>query len=182
MSSIGRRQVHDFICSDLVSALRRDLRAFKLVREADVECATYMHLRAFLDSDPTWTVLARRHVPQTGYFVDLVLFEGKKPRIAIEIKWGRTSFNEKDRRSLGAAITELGVNKAYWLSASVVGREPLPFEKAEHEKNSLFQVCVRAELNDSERMAWEKAKDSYRSGMRNGTGSKQVAIKQREKV
>lgn len=172
MATISKSQVHSFIRTSLVSELRKDLQSFKLVREADVECAAYMHLRHFLDSDPKWTVLARRHVPQTGYYVDLVIFQGKSPRMAIEIKWGRTAITSKDRASLRAAITELGVNKAYWLSAAVLGNNATPLNKEDDEKKSLFQLSIRADLSLEERARWVEVRDSFRSKMKTGSGRK----------
>lgn len=172
MAQISKSQVYSYIRSGLVSALKKDLQSFKLVREADVECAAYMHLRHFLNSDPKWTVLARRHIPQTGYYVDLVIFQGGSPRVAIEIKWGRTAITSKDRASLRAAITDLGVNKAYWLSAAVLGNNAIPLDKDDDEKNSLFQLSVRADLSLEEQERWVGVRDSFRSKMKTGSGGK----------
>jgi hypothetical protein len=174
MAQLKPSQVNRFIKGVLLSELKRDLKAFKLVREADVECAAYMHLRRFLHKDKQWTVLARRHIPHTGFYVDLVLFQRDVPRVAIEIKWGMKTMNSKDRKSLGDALSILGVNKAYWLSAAVIGSELNPIEKTPEEKNALFQLCVRGDLNENERTAWIEARDGFRSKMRTGAGSKLV--------
>lgn len=172
MTRISKSEVNNYIRSGLVSALKEDLRSFKLVREADVECAAYMHLRHFLNSDPEWTILARRYIPQTGYYVDLVIFQKSSPTIAIEIKWGCSAITDKDRASLQAAITDLGVNKAYWLSAAVLGSNATPLKKDDDEKNSLFQLSVRADLSPEEQERWVSVRDSFRSKIKTGSGSK----------
>jgi hypothetical protein len=168
------QQVERFVSTELPRLLKTDLCAYRLLRESDVECAAYMHLRHLLDADQRWTVTARRHVRQTGHFIDLVIFQDTKPRIAIELKWGKRCIDPKDRKSLREALTRLGVNRAYWISASVLGRETERFEKAAHEKYSLRQICVRAELPAGEVQSWIRFRDSLRSKLEPGDGRKRV--------
>ena len=159
-----------FVKKELSKRIEEDLKALRLVREADVQCAAYMYLRKRLDSDPNWHVLAEFHAPQTSKFIDLVLFQKSVPRIAIEIKWGRKNMGKKDRESLRTALTKLGVNKAYWLSASVLGEPPPPLEKLDHEKYLLHQVVVRPSLDESELLCWKKLRSDLRRKPQDGKG------------
>ncbi|MBT9549576.1 MAG: hypothetical protein IV088_01900 [Hydrogenophaga sp.] len=173
---ITLQQVQSYVRKKIPALLRKDLKAYRLLRESDVECATYMHLRRLLDVDQSWTVTARRHVPQTGRFVDIVIFHETTPKIAIELKWGLREIDPKDRDSLGEAINVLGVNKAYWISAAVLGKPAVPLAKQAHEKYSLHVICVRAELLDEQVKHWESFRDSLRSKLEPGTGRKRKTL------
>ena len=83
------QQIETFIKKRMPEKLRRDLKRLRIVKEADLECATYHHLRRFIGEDPRWRILARKHVPLTGFYVDLIIFKKYEPAIAIELKWGR---------------------------------------------------------------------------------------------
>lgn len=170
LESIGLSEVEKFVKKELPKLIENDLKALRLVREADVQCAAYMYLRMRLDSDPNWHVLAEFHAPQTSKFIDLVLLQKSVPRIAIEIKWGRKNMGMKDRQSLSTALTNLGVNKAYWLSASVLGEPPPRLEKSAHEKNLLHQVVVRPNLDEAELLRWKKLRTDLRRKPQDGKG------------
>jgi hypothetical protein len=100
----------------LRAKLLRDFQQLKFVREADVECAAYYHLRRYIGEDPKWRVFARKHVQLTGHYIDLLIFSDEFPVIALELKWGQVNIEKKDRDSLYTALTKLKVQKAYWLS------------------------------------------------------------------
>lgn len=170
LESIGLSEVEKFVKKDLPKLIEKDLKALRLVREADVQCAAYMYLRKLLDSDPNWHVLAEFHAPQTSKFIDLVLMQKSVPRIAIEIKWGRKNMGIKDRQSLSTALTHLGVNKAYWLSAAVLGESPPRLEKSAHEKYLLHQIVVRPDLDESELLLWKKLRTALRRKPQDGKG------------
>ena len=164
------QEVQSFISEKLPKKLRADLRHHKLVKEADIECASYMHLRRFLDKDSDWTVLARRHIPHTGRYIDLVLFWRHVPRIAIEIKWGAKTIQPKDRSSLSDALTKLGVNKAYWISASGLGHEKQLIQKTGVEKGVLKQIVVRGNFSEDEANTWRSEIPKFRKKMGVGKG------------
>ena len=168
------QDVQAFISVNLPDLLRQDLHQHRLVKEADVECASYMYLRAYLDEDPNWTVLARRHIPQTKRYIDLVLFQRDLPRIAIEIKWGAKSMGKKDRDSLNSALTKLGVNKVYWLTASGLGTDKQPLKKTEIEKRVLKQIVVRGNFTSEEAESWRKHIPKFRKKMGTGRGKKLI--------
>lgn len=108
-----------------------------------MKCAAYYHLRRYIGEDPRWRVLARKHVPLTGHYVDLLIFKRYRPVIAVELKWGQLNIGKKDRKSLDGALAKLGVNKAYWLSVvSSQGRRQ-PLLKEEGERYVLHRVIVR---------------------------------------
>jgi hypothetical protein len=136
------QNIQTFIRKRLRDKLRRDLQRLRIVKEADVECATYHHLRRYIGEDPKWRVLARKHVPITGRYVDLLVFKRYRPVIALELKWDKVNIGRKDRKSLYGALTKLGVNKAYWLStvSSDKPRDPLLKETA--ERNVLHRIVV----------------------------------------
>ncbi len=46
------QNIQTFIRSRLPGKLRRDLQKLRIVKEADVECATYHHLRRYIGEDP----------------------------------------------------------------------------------------------------------------------------------
>src|SRR5712672_996755 len=94
------QNIQKFIKKKLTAKLQRDLRVLRIVKESDVECAAYHHLRRYIGEDPRWRVLARKHVPLTGHFIDLLLFKKYTPVIAMELKWGQINIGKKDRKSL----------------------------------------------------------------------------------
>src|SRR5882724_178278 len=113
------QNVETFLRKRLPEKLRLDLRGLQILKEADLECAAYHHLRRFLGEDPRWRVFARKYVPITGHYVDLLVFKRQRPVIAMELKWGRKEIGAKDTHSLRRALENLRVNKAYWFSAAV---------------------------------------------------------------
>lgn len=114
MTTIRLTEVESFVKHTLKNDLREDLRNRRILKEGDVECCAYYHLRKFLKPDDNWRVFARKFSPNTGFYTDLVIFHGSKARVAIEIKWGRTKISKKDRRALASARKHLRVKKTYF--------------------------------------------------------------------
>jgi len=141
--TIRLAEVESFVKHPLTDKLRRDLRSLRILKEGDVECCAYYHLRRLLRRDSSWRVFARKFSPKTGYYTDLVIFHGKKARIAIEIKWNRTKISKKDRKALASARKNLKVRKTYFYNVlpDRSAYEKVP-EKREAEKYRLFERVV----------------------------------------
>lgn len=163
-------EIETFIRRRLPVKLYRDLKYLRIVKEADVECAAYHHLRNFIGESRRWRVLARKHVPRTGHYVDLLIFKDYSPVIAMELKWGETSIGEKDRHSLTASLQKLGVNKAYWLSALASRKAKRRWKKETVEKHAMLRIIVRLELTDKKLTAWRANRKRLRSDMVVGRG------------
>lgn len=176
--SLGKRRtlqdIQTFIRKRLPDKLRRDLVGLRIVKEADVECAAYHHLRHFTGEDSRWRVLARKHVKRTGHYVDLLIFKNYRPVIAVEFKWGKTQIGKKDRRSLLRALKNLGVNKAYWLSTVSSDKPGAPFSKKPVEKGVLHRIIVRLGLSGPELAVWKQSRRRLREQMTIGRGHKLV--------
>lgn len=168
------QDIQTFIRKRLPTKLRRDLEGLRIVKEADVECAAYHHLRRCTGEDPRWRVLARKHVPVTGHFVDLRMFKNYKPAIALELKWGRTEISDKDRRSLFGALKRLGVNKAYWLSAVSSDNRGEPLLKERLERRVLHKIIVRVGFTGPRLEEWKRCRRLFRSEMAIGRGRRVV--------
>jgi hypothetical protein len=143
MRIIHLAEVQSFVKHALKEKLQKDLRNFRILKEADVECCAYYHLRKILRLDPNWRVFARKYSPKTGYYTDLVIFHFKKARIAIEIKWGKEHLSKKDRKALASARKYLRVKKTYFYSVmpDASSYEKLP-EKKKAEKYRLFERVI----------------------------------------
>jgi hypothetical protein len=136
----------------------------KILKEADVECCAYHHLRKFLRRDDEWRVFARKYSPRTGYYTDLVILRGLKPRIAVEIKWARKTISKKDRKALRSARKNLEVKKTYFYSVMADGSpyEKLP-KKSEPEKYRLFERVVDLGYSSKNKIdEWKKQRKLYR--------------------
>jgi len=143
MRIISLAEVEGFVNHTLKGKLQKDLRGLRILKEGDVECCAYYHLRKTLKPDPNWRVFARKYSPKTGYYTDLVIFHFKKARIAIEIKWGRKSISKKDRKALASAKKNLRAKKTYFYSVlpDASNYEKLP-TKRKAEKYRLFERVV----------------------------------------
>jgi hypothetical protein len=168
------QKIQKFIRKKLPDKLVRDLQGLKIVKEADVECAVYHHLRRYIGEDPLWRVLARKHVPHTGHYVDLLIFRRYRPVIAVELKWGQLNIGKKDRKSLDGALAKLGVNKAYWLSAVSSRGKRQPLLKEETEKYALHRIIVRLGLSGHALQDWKERRKRLRANMSHGRGRKLV--------
>lgn len=168
------RDIQNFIRKGLSDKLLRDLRQLKIVKEADIECASYYHLRKYIGEDAKWRVLARKHVHLTGHYVDLLLFNRYRPAVALELKWGQASIGKKDRRSLAAALAKLRVQKAYWLSATYSSKVGVSLKKKAVESGRLHQVIVPLGLTKTDLEDWKARRAKLRSGMAKGRGRRTV--------
>jgi hypothetical protein len=122
-------------------------------------------LRHFIDRG--WRVFARKHVKETGHFVDLVLFEGDKLRIPMELKWQRQKISSKDRRSLNRMLERQPVRKAYFVSVLFDKNkyEKLASKKTDHEKNKLVEIRVGLDRNDKWVAKWKSRRAVFKREM-----------------
>jgi hypothetical protein len=164
-SFIRKKRLHG-----LRAKLLRDLQEVRIVKEADVECAAYHHLRRFIGEDPKWRVFARKHVRMIGRYVDPLIFKNNCPVIALELKWNRMNIEKKDRKALYAAITKLKVQKAYWLSVVYSGQQKKKLPKTVEEKYALFPIVVRLGLAGKKLDDFIEQREQYRSKMAVGRG------------
>lgn len=165
------QNVETFLRKRLPEKLHRDLRGLRIVKEADVECAAYFHLRRFLGEDPRWRVLARKHVSITGHYVDLLIFKRERPVVAIELKWGKRRIGKKDKKSLGAALKKLRVNKVYWFSALAFAPSDRSAKNGT-EKYVFHQKLVTPRLSGEALKKWKDERARFRGKMGVGKGSK----------
>jgi hypothetical protein len=166
MRTISLREVQYFVKNTLKGKLRKDLRDWRIRREAEVENCSYYHLRKFLNPDRDWRVFARRHSSRTGFYTDLLIFQGTKPRIAIETKWRKNGIPEKDRRALASALTNLeGVEKAYFyvVMPDASGYVKLK-KKTDIEKNRLFERVVDLHYSEEDRKEWQRKRAEFKLG------------------
>lgn len=168
------QNVQTFVRRRLRVKLQRDLQGLRIVKEADVECAAYHHLRRYIGEDPKWRVFARKHVPITKHYVDLLIFKKEIPVIALELKWDQVNIGKKDRDSLYRAITELKVQKAYWLSTLHSDKRKQPLVKKPEEKNVLFRIIVPLGLKGAKLEDWKRRRKLFRSEMTVGRGRKLI--------
>ena len=156
-------EVGTFIRGSLRTKLRKDVSTFHMIREADVACCVYYHLRRYLRLDPTWRVFAERHSKVTGHFIDIMIFrEGstdsekcQNPRIAIELKWNWNRISKKDRASLDKCIEFLQLEKAYFITVFTKKNEYHRIVKTPEEKRRLFEVHIPLELHGKALQDWK---------------------------
>src|SRR6266704_1658295 len=162
---INLRQVQTFLSTELPSLLKKDLRSVRIVKEADLECCVYYHLRQFLRGDDTWRFFARKHSRHTGFFIDLIIFRRAEPRVAIELKWDQPEISEKDRLSLRAGLKKLRVGKVYFINTTIGNRQYRPIKKNKDEKNSFFDIVVPLSLSGKKLDKWRQDRRRYTSQM-----------------
>jgi hypothetical protein len=160
--------VQNFIRHDLRRRLRKDLRKLKIVKEADLECASYHHLRRFVSADERWRILARKHAKKTGRFIDILIFKNARPRIAIELKWRHKNISRKDRKSLQASLTQLQVNKAYFICAIPNRSSYSRLKKLSHEKYLLHECVVGLDWPPARVKVWEQHRRQFTREMQAG--------------
>lgn len=159
---ISLSSLEAFIGHDLREKLRVDLANVRIIREADIACCAYYHLRRFLHSDKTWRVFTERYSKITGHIIDVVIFRGgldslrklPSPRIALELKWDWTRISKKDRLSLNKCIKLLGVRKVYFISLYKKMRDKEGITKTESEKFKLFEIFIHPEMEKGEFALW----------------------------
>jgi hypothetical protein len=170
------QDIERFIRENRPRALRarllRDFQNLRVVREADVECAAYHHLRHYVGEDLKWRVFARKHVKRTGHYIDLLIFHDECPVIAVELKWGQVDIGKKDRKSLYKALTKLKVQKAYWISLTRSDKKKTPLVKRVKEKNVLFRIVVPLGLHGAELKNYLDRRKLFKANMGTGRGHK----------
>ena len=174
-AKVGLQALQAFIRNDLPKKLAKDLLDHRVVMEADLEVCAYYHLRRYLRSDQLWRILARKHVPQTGYFVDLLIFRRTFPRLALELKWNRARISKKDRESLSRAVDTLGVNKAYFLATCLRKAPFQKIKKTDIEKNRVFAVIISPAFTKDQLAAWKETRSLFKKRMPLGKALKAAA-------
>lgn len=160
---INASALEAYIRRSLPEKLLKDLHTFHIIREADLACCVYFHLRKFLHSDRSWKVFAERHSYVTGHFIDILIFregsEGSKkcqrPRIAIELKWNWNRISKKDRASLDKCIEFLQLEKAYFITVFTKKNEYHRIVKTPEEKRRLFEVHIPLGLHGKALKDWK---------------------------
>jgi predicted helicase len=157
------------MCNELCAELKKDLRALRIVKEADLACCTYYHLRQFLSDkemqskNELWRVLAQRHVPKTGRYIDLLIFEGTRPRIAIELKWKRASMPKKDRKSLMEALSKKAVhNRGYFITTLIGDKNYSKSSKKTIKHLPLHELPISLRLTKPSQDNWAKTREQLR--------------------
>ena len=166
MRKIPLSSVESFLRHGLKQKLRRDLQDLLIIKEGDIECCAYFHLRRFLRNDKRWRVLARKHSVITRHYTDLMIYKRKSCQIAIEIKWRHEQIYPKDRRSLRSSLGKLGAHKCYFLTALPDASNYQPLPKTEAEKYRMFEIVVdlgNRGANQAQRIAaWRKERKLFR--------------------
>jgi hypothetical protein len=167
---VSLSHLEGFIRRRLRAKLQKDLRQLRIVKEADLECASYFFIRRFLGTDKRWVLLTRKHASRTGRYIDMLIFRKGLPRIAIEFKWNRKLISRKDRRSLGAALKRLQVNKAYFITAVRDSSKYRKLRKRPHEKYSLHECVVGLDFpaGSPQKGQWEIDRRQYMREMHKG--------------
>ena len=163
-------ELESFIKGTLPGLLRQDLHDLLLIKEADVECSGYLHLRQFLGNSRIWKILARRFVRRTGKYIDLLIFRRAIPKLAIELKLGYTKIPNKDAISLEKALTHLRVNKAYWISVIPRRQSDLRSKPLIKHVTHYTIVGLNKEMSDQDIAEWKKNRRRYMGDMRVGKG------------
>lgn len=139
MKRIRQTEVHEFIRHQLKGKLRGDLLNHRILREGDIECCTYSHLRRFLSADSDWRVFAHKHDKNTGYYPDLVICHREHGlAFHIEIKWNRRKISNRDRKKLGTYLNN-GARKGYFVTA---GPDVGNFSKPVKERRERWRLFV----------------------------------------
>jgi hypothetical protein len=150
--------LENHIRNKLPTQLQKDMREFRIIREGDIACCVYYHLRRFLRSDGTWRIFAERHSKVTGHRVDIVIFREhsrrrQSPRIALELKWNWNRISKKDRASLNKCIQLWGLEKVYFISL-YTKKDKQTIQKTEDEKYRLFEIFVHIDLQGQAYEDW----------------------------
>jgi len=171
-TKVALRALQAFVRDELPLKLGKDLQNHRVTMEADLEVCAYYHLRRYLRRDPLWRIFARKRVPQTGYFVDLLIFRRKFPRLALELKWNRGKISAKDRHSLSRAVDTLGVNKAYFLATCVRSAPYQQIKKTDVEKHKVFEVIISLPFGRDELVEWKRTRRLFKKEMSPGKALK----------
>lgn len=167
MKSLLLSQVQNFVRHTLKRKLRIDLRELKILKEADLECCSYYHIRRFLKKDSTGSIFARKYSPRIGRYPDLVIYHNQKPRLFLELKWRRDEISRKDRKTLRKSRTVLHAKKTYFLCALPDASEYTKLAtKMNHEKYRFFECIIDLGFKGSDKnqkiKQWKKSRHEFR--------------------
>lgn len=157
------RPIQQFVRRELPRKLQRDLRTLRIIKEGDLECSVYYHLRRFCRRDPEWRIFARKYARKTGRYPDITVYHGLKPRVAIELKWMRKQISRKDRRSLVSSLRRLKVKKAYFFTTALRSSQYSKLRKTEFEKYRLHERLVALDLPRAEEKIWKSKRKRFRT-------------------
>lgn len=155
-------QVEEFIRKGLPGKLKRDLALLRMVKEADLECCVYYHLREYLHLDKRWRIFTRKHSPQTEHFIDVLIFHDLDACISMELKWDRRRISSKDRGSLDKSIKSLRVKRAIFLATCIGNEGYEKIKKKEIEKNHLFELIIPLGMSGDELKEWKNRRRSFK--------------------
>jgi predicted helicase len=160
------KDLKDFIEKKLKKKITKDLLNINIIKEADLECCIYYHLRRFLKGDQRWKIFSRKHAKRTGRYIDLLIFKHKKPFIAIELKWDRKKISKKDLKSLKESIKKLKVKCAYFITT--VATKSAKYKKLENDLCKITEIPIGLDFpknkNDNKKFkAWKKKRKVYKN-------------------
>jgi len=165
---ITLQQVESYLSDKLPEKLQKDLLKLKMMKEADLEGCMFYYLRSYLKGDNNWRVFLRKHSIHTEHFIDILVFRKHIPRISIELKWNRKKISLKDRVSLDMSLSNLGVNKAYFISTLIGAKDYQKIIKTELENHRLMEIVIPLKLSGLKLRQWKKERELYRSKMNLG--------------
>jgi len=152
---------------NLRKSLQEDFVGHWMIREADLEACTYRHLRRFLEPDKRWRIFARAYSKRLGRYPDLTILEGRKPRLAIELKWRRKRISRKDRCALNDFLKLPHAKKAYFITTVITKHDyrKLGSDKTKSEKIRLKEIPLILDLPQMRLAKWEQVRSSYRQAL-----------------
>jgi len=167
--NINVSEVQYFIHRKLPSLIQKDLQNLNMVKEADLECCTYFHLRNYLKPDSLWKIFARKYTP-TEHFIDLLLFKRGRPRISLELKWNKGYIGNKDIESLKKSLIMLRVNRAYFVSTVIrgVGSEKEKVGTKTIERYNIKGIFIPLGIQNNDHKKWLKNRSNFMSKMTHG--------------
>lgn len=166
MKRIGLNDVNEFIRHELKRKLRDDLRSHRILREGDIECCVYFHLRGFLNSHANWRIFAYKYDKRTGYYPDLVIFRKHAMAFPIEIKWNRKKISNHDRKKLRKFLKR-DASRGYFVTVGPDADKYKKADKESEEKRNLFEVRTGLNFKDGKKSAlfakWKKQRKLFRT-------------------
>lgn len=165
MSTVQLGEIQSFIRHGLKKQLQKDLRELRILKEGDLECCAYFHLRSFLRRDASWRIFAHKHSREIRRYPDLVIYHNNKQKLFLELKWHRSEISGKDRKTLKGARAILRAKKTYFICALPDASEYTKLrKKKKYEKYRLFECIVDLGYNKAHRIAkWENSRRVFRA-------------------
>jgi len=160
--------------------LQEDFQRNHMLAESDLEACIYRHLRNFLEPDKAWRVFVGAYVKTLHRYPDLILLDGHKRRVAIELKWRRPGISEKDRRVLNQFLNTPHARKAYFITTAKNRSDyrKLGARKTQQEKYRLKEIVIALNLRGSRLRNYEAERRSIRGAVsaRNDRGRLQPLL------